>query len=147
MFGYITQFDGDLFDRLERMHREMDRLYGGATGAQDIRSVTTDGFPRINVGVLPDRVDVYVYAAGLDPNAMDISLQQNLLTITGERRPDAPEGARPYRRERFNGEFRRVINLPDGVDPDKVEATYRDGILHIKVQRQEAVRPRKITVN
>ena len=46
-----------------------------------------------------------------------------------------------------DGEFRRVITLPDDVDPDRVEAKYRDGVLQITVQRREAVRPRQITVN
>jgi HSP20 family protein len=57
------------------------------------------------------------------------------------------EAANYYRQERFDGEFRRVITLPDDVDPDRVEAKYRDGVLQITVQRREAVRPRQITVN
>jgi HSP20 family protein len=45
------------------------------------------------------------------------------------------------------GEFRRVITLPEDADPERVDATYRDGVLHITVKRREAVRPRQITVN
>ncbi len=147
MLAYINHFNGDLFDRLDRVHREMDRLFGNWSGVPDIRSATAGDFPEINVGVLPERVDVYVFAAGIDPKSLDVSLHQNVLTITGERKPDAPEAAKAYRRERFNGQFRRAISLPDGVDADKVEARYRDGVLHITVPRQAAVQPRKITVN
>ena len=74
------------------------------------------------------------------------SLQQNLLTVSGARTAEVPEGAQAYRRERFGGEFQRVITLPDDVDPDKVDAVYRDGVLHITVQRREEVQPRKIEV-
>jgi HSP20 family protein len=52
-----------------------------------------------------------------------------------------------YRRERFDGDFRRVVSLPDDVDPDRVDAKYRDGVLQITVQRREIARPRQITVN
>jgi len=57
-----------------------------------------------------------------------------------------PEGVQSYRRERFNGAFKRTLALPDDVNPDAVEATYRDGVLHIVVQRAEEVQPRKIEV-
>jgi HSP20 family protein len=99
------------------------------------------------VGSTPDRVDVYLFAAGLDPKAIDISIQQNLLAISGGRKVEVKEDADYYRRERFDGEFRRVISLPDDVDPDKVDAKYRDGVLQITVRRRESARPRQITVN
>jgi len=52
-----------------------------------------------------------------------------------------------YRNERFEGEFRRSIALPEDIDPDKVEASYRDGIVEIRVQRREASRPRQIEIH
>lgn len=146
MFGYLTGFDNDLFDQFERMRREMDQLFGDWGGPAGIRSMVAGSYPAINVGASPERVDVYVFAAGIDPKSLDISLQQNLLTLAGERRTEAPEDVQFYRQERFNGSFRRVIALPEDVDPDKVNAGYRDGVLHITVQRREAVRPRQIEV-
>ena len=91
-------------------------------------------------------MDVYVFAAGVDPKSLDISLQQNLLTVSGERKIELPKGAQAYRRERFYGSFRRVITLPEDVDPGKVNAGYRDGVLHITVQRKQELQPRKIEV-
>jgi HSP20 family protein len=89
---------------------------------------------------------VYLFAAGLDPKSLDISLQQNLLTVSGERKATVHEQANYYRRERFTGDFRRVITLPEDVDPDRVEAYYRAGVLQVSVQRREAARPRQIQV-
>ncbi len=146
MVDFLTGFDNDFFDQFENMRREMDRLFGGGPGSLGIRSMARGSFPAINVGASPERVDVYVYAAGVDPKTLDVSLQQNLLTISGERSIDLPEDAQLYRNERFSGTFRRAITLPEDVDPDKVDAAYRDGLLHITVQRREAVKPRHIEV-
>jgi HSP20 family protein len=60
---------------------------------------------------------------------------------------ETSENADYYRRERFNGDFRRVIGLPDDLDPERVDAKYRDGVLQITIQRRESARPRQITVN
>jgi HSP20 family protein len=92
-------------------------------------------------------VDVYLFSPGIDPKSLDISIQQNLLTVAGERKPLAEENTQFYRKERFQGEFRRVITLPEDIDPERVEAKYTDGVLHIAVQRRESSKPRQIAVN
>ena len=104
-------------------------------------------FPPVNVGATPERVDVYLFAAGVDPRKVEVSIQQNLLSVSGSRKVEANENAEYYRRERYDGDFRRVITLPDDVDPERVEAKYRDGVLQISIQRREAARPRQITVS
>lgn len=146
MFGSLTSFEGSLLDDLMRMQNDMDELFGPRAWPAGIRSVARGTYPPINVGATPERVDVYVFAAGLDPQSLDISIQQNLLTVSGERQISVPENAQCYRQERFSDGFRRVISLPDDVDPEKVEAQYRDGVLQISVQRREAARPRQIEV-
>jgi HSP20 family protein len=146
MFGYLTGFDNDIFGQLERMRQRLDQTFGDWPGATGIRSMATGTFPAINVGASQEQVDVYVFAAGMDPKSLDISLQQNLLTISGERKIESPENVQFYRQERFGGSFRRVITLPEDVDADRVNARYRDGVLQITVQRREAVRPRQIQV-
>jgi HSP20 family protein len=148
MFGSLFgSFDTSLFDEFRRLENEMDQLFGRGASPTGIRAMRRGTFPPINVGATPERVDVYLFAAGLDPKNLDISIQQNLLAVSGERKVPVDEAGDYYRQERFDGEFRRVITLPDDVDPDRVEAKYRDGVLQITVQRREAVRPRQITVN
>jgi HSP20 family protein len=148
MFGSLWgSFDTSLFDEFRRLEGEMDQLFGRGSLPAGIRAMRRGAFPPINVGATPERVDVYLFAAGLDPKSLDISIQQNLLAVSGERKVPVDEAADYYRQERFDGEFRRVITLPDDVNPDRVEAKYRDGVLQITVQRREAVRPRQITVN
>ncbi|MCB1849805.1 MAG: Hsp20/alpha crystallin family protein [Gammaproteobacteria bacterium] len=146
MFRSLTSYDGALFDEFRRMEREMENLFGAGTWPNSIRSVAKGTYPPINIGSTPEQVDVYLFAAGLNTASLDISIQKNLLTIDGERRPITEAGARFYRKERFDDAFHRVVTLPEDVDPDKVEASYRDGVLRITVQRREAARARQIEI-
>jgi HSP20 family protein len=146
MFGSLINFRGSLLDEFRRMEEEMDELFGRWPWPAGIRSTARGTYPPINVGSTPEQVNIYLFAAGLDPKGVDVSIQQNLLTVSGERKVPVNENVNYYRQERFNGEFRRVIALPEDVDPDRVDACYRDGVLHITVQRREAARPRQIEV-
>lgn len=146
MFGNLGNPDSSLFDQFSRMQREIDELFGASTWPSSIRAVARGTYPPVNIGSNPDQVDIYLFAAGVNPATIDISIQQNLLTIAGERRLIAEEGADYYRKERYNGAFRRVVTLPDDVDPDKVDATYRDGVLHVSIKRRESAKPRQIEI-
>jgi HSP20 family protein len=144
MLGQLSRLDS-LLDELRRWDTGWDEFFG-PPWVSGIRAMQQGTYPPLNVGSSPDSVDVYLFAPGIDPGSLDVSLQQNLLTVSGERKADTAEQATYYRRERFNGTFQRVITLPEDVDPDQVEARYRDGVLHVRVGRQEAVKPRRIEV-
>jgi HSP20 family protein len=139
-------YESGLLDEFRRLGQEMDQLFGSGGWPSGIRSVASGSYPPINIGSTPEQIDVYLFAAGLNTESLDISIQQNLLTIDGERRPIAEEGADYFRKERYDGAFHRVLSLPDDIDPDKVDATYRDGLLHITIQRRESARPRRIEI-
>jgi len=144
----LTSFDtGSVIDEFRRLENEMAQLFGHSAWPVGIRAVGRGTFPPINVGATPERIDVYLFAANLEPKSLDLSIQQNLLTVSGSRSVEVNENAQYYRRERFDGDFRRVITLPEDVDPERVEAKYRDGVLQITIQRHEAARPRQITVS
>ncbi len=147
MFG-LTGFQNSPFEELWRLQQEMDELFGHGGGpTAGIRSLPRGAFPAINVVGTGDRVDVYLFAPGVDPKSLNISIQQNLLTIAGQRQVPIEEKATYYRQERFAGEFRRVISLPEDTDADRVEAKYRDGIVQISVQRRESAKPRQIEIH
>ncbi len=147
MLDVMSNIEQDLFSQFARLREEMDRMFAAGPAVAGIRSVAAGTYPAVNIAASPEQVDVFVFASGLDPEKLDVSMQQNLLTISGERRAEVPEGAQVYRRERFNGSFRRVMTLPEDVDPDQVEANYKDGVLHIVVKRKEESRPRKIEIH
>ncbi|QBQ53386.1 Hsp20/alpha crystallin family protein [Nitrosococcus wardiae] len=146
MFGNRANFEAGLFDDFRRLEQEMDQLFGATPWPSGIRAVERGAYPPVNVGSTPDQVDVYLFAAGLDPKSLDISIQQNLLTVAGERQLSTEEGVNYYRKERFDGAFCRVVTLPEEVDPDQVSARYRDGVLHVTIQRRESAKPRQIEV-
>jgi HSP20 family protein len=146
MFGSLSNFE-NLFEEFRRMEQDMDALLGNWAAPAAIRSVSRGHFPAANVGVTGDSVDVYLFAPGIDPKKLELSVQQNLLLVAGQRQLPVDEKATYYRQERFGGEFRRVITLPEDVDPERVEAKYRDGVLHVSLRRKESSRPRQIAVH
>ena len=144
----FTTFEtNNLFDQFRRLENQMDQLFSYSPWPAGIRAAQRGSFPPLNVGSTPERVDVYVFAANLDPKSLDLSIQQNLLSIGGTRKVEVDEKAEYYRHERFDGDFRRVVALPDDVDPERVAAKYRDGVLHVTIQRRESARPRQIAVS
>jgi len=147
MFGtLLSSFDPILADHYRRLEGELEQLVGRSAYPAGIRAVPRGTFPPVNVGSTPERVDVYLFAAGVDPKTIDVSIQQNLLTASGSRKVTVNPEAEYYRRERYDGEFHRVIALPDDVDPDRVDAKYRDGVLQITIQRRQAARPRQVEI-
>jgi HSP20 family protein len=146
MFGIPSNVPSSVFDELWRLQQEVDELFGSRSSPLSIRSLPRGSFPGVNVGQTPERVDVYLFAPGIDPKTLDISIQQNLLTVSGKRDLRVEEEADYYRQERFSGEFRRVISLSEDVDPERVQAKYVDGIVQIEVQRRESARPRQIEI-
>jgi HSP20 family protein len=100
------------------------------------------------VGGTPHSVEIYAFVPGMDPAGIDVQLDKGTLTIAGERKTaKIPEKAAVHIDERFGGSFRRVIALPEDVNPDLIEAKYQDGVLHIRIERKQEAQPRRITVN
>jgi len=148
MFTRVPYSQVPLFAEFRRLEEELDELFGTSTPWNgSIRSLPPGTFPAVNVGTTGDSVTVYVFAPGINPKQLDISLQQNVLSVSGKREVPVDKNGTYYRQERFGGEFRRVIALPEDVDPDKVEASYRDGIVQITVQRRESTKPRQIEIH
>ena len=100
----------DLFDEFARVQRQMASLFGELpTG---IRAVRPSAFPALNVGATDDAIEIVAFAPGMAAADFDVSIDKDLLTISGERKPvpqDAGDDLRTYAQERFHGAFRRVV--------------------------------------
>jgi len=139
------------FDDFNTVRRELDRLFDIGLPLSNIRSVPRGTFPAVNLFEGKDEVTVQAYIPGVDPKKLEVVFQDNALTISGERYTHRPGGSdipaeRFHRRERASGPFTRVVSLPDGLDPDKVTASCRDGILNISIAKHEAQKPKQINV-
>jgi HSP20 family protein len=93
-------------------------------------------------------VEIYAFAPGLDPSKIELTVDRGVLTLAGERPSAVPEDDKVsvFTRERVSGTFKRAISLPDDVDPARVNASYRDGVLRISVARRESAQPKRITI-
>ena len=151
---YRSLFPRDMFAEMDRLQREMQQALDLSPS---IRGLGRGGFPALNVGSTPEAVEVYAFVAGLEPAALDVTVVEGLLTISGTRASTLPDGGRAagsaaagqaavHINERFAGDFRRAITLPDDADVEAVEAKFRDGVVRITIPRRASARPRRIEV-
>jgi len=144
MYGSV--FPRNMYAELDRLQREIQQAFDLSPS---IRGLGRGGFPALNAGGTAESVEIYAFAPGIDPATLDLNLDRGVLAIAGERKADLPaQDAKTsvHVNERFAGRFRRVVSLPEDVDPDGVSATYRDGVLHISVKRRLSAQPRRINV-
>ena len=127
---------------LDRMRRRMSRLMGDVAG-----SVIGTPFPPVNVWADDDHAVVSVEVPGVPSEDLDISVENDVLTVRGSRTPESLEEGERYRRhERGHGVFARRVALPFAVEADQVKADYEHGVLRIELPRAEASKPRKIEI-
>jgi HSP20 family protein len=103
--------------------------------------------PALDVVESDNDLTVRVDLPGIDPKDLDISVSGETLTIRGEKKQDvADEGQHWQRVERRYGSFQRSVRLPSTVDCEKVEASYKDGVLSVKVAKKEGAKPKRIDI-
>lgn len=149
MLTHFMHYPTSLFGEISRLQREMEQLFGNVSAPASIRATRWGTFPAVNVERSRDQVEISVFVPGVAPDSIELSLHDGLLTIAGVRQAEALEGAGPldvYLQERFQGPFKRNLSLPEEVDPDRISAEYRDGVLRISAPKRVAVEPRKIAV-
>lgn len=132
---------------LTSMRREMERTMRQVFGDAADTTTSTNFVPALDVEEDDDRFVVHVELPGVDPEQVEVSLEDGVLTVVGERRFYDDKETDGFRRiERRFGSFRRAIHVPDRVEADRVEAVYRDGLLTVTVPKAEDAKPRRITV-
>ncbi len=130
---------------MERLRREMNRLFSDWPW-RTTRWATAPSYPAMNVWMDENGVILTAELPGVKLEDIDISIEEDTLTLRGERRPDEQEGVTYHRRERRFGSFLRTFRLPFRVDAEQVEATFKNGVLNIVLPRAEEDKPKKITV-
>jgi|SRR5687767_3696312 len=131
------------FNRMLAFDRDLSRVVAGLNGKRFFT-------PSIDV---VERADAYIVSAelpGVDPSEVEISFENNTLTVRGTKQPwlqpQENDELRVYTAERLSGAFERAVRLPEYVEGDKIEASYQHGVLTITVPKAEAARPRKIQI-
>jgi HSP20 family protein len=133
---------------VRQLQDDINRLFSGlSTG--DSSSVTADWVPSVDINEFEEKFQLYVDLPGVEPKDVDITLENGVLTISGERfvqAEKADENVMRRRTERGSGRFYRRFILPESVDAEKVKATGRNGVLEILIPKQAKALPRKIEV-
>jgi HSP20 family protein len=140
-------FPQDMLAEFDRMQRHVQSMFDYSPS---IRGLGRGGFPALNVGTTPTSVEIYAFEPGMDPASIELSVERGVLTLSGERAPTAPpsdDSSTVHINERFEGRFKRVIGLPEDIDAASAQADYRDGVLHVSLQRSEASLPRRIDIH
>ncbi|MEW6717877.1 MAG: Hsp20/alpha crystallin family protein [Chloroflexota bacterium] len=102
--------------------------------------------PRADIYETDENIVVVVDMPGVDKNSIDITLDKNILTINGYSDVDSPEGYSLVFAEYEVGDYERSFRLSDHIDGDKIEAAYKDGVLHLTLPKAEEAKARKISV-
>ena len=145
MFGRSFWGTASPWHDMARMRRDMNRMFRNMQPAFGSR--VSSGYPSMNVWANEEGLVVTAELPGIDPEALDISVIDKTLTLTGNRVPESLEEDQVYhRREREYGNFTRAFQLPFDIEAAAVEAVYEKGVLQITLPRAEADKPRKITV-
>jgi len=137
--------------RVPRMWRDMDKLQNEMNRLFDStfsrRYRNAPGFPAVNVWANEDGLVVTAEVPGINAEDIDIMVVGETMTISGSRGMDElGEGTKYHRQERGYGDFTRTVKLPFLVDSDKVDASFRDGLLNITLPRKDEDKPRKIAI-
>ena len=137
---------GGLFDLQDHVNRMFDDLFRGFSPMPWAQE-RLDWVPTLNISETDEAVRVTAELPGIGRQEVDISLTEDVLTIHGEKKAKHEEKERDYHRiERCYGSFTRTVRLPAVVDADKVEATFKDGVLTINMPKREEAKTRKVRV-
>ncbi len=130
---------------LNQLHKELDRVREG--GDSEGSTATAEWAPAVDIKEEADKFVLLADLPGVKPEEIDVSMEDGVLTIRGEKRTEAKTEKEGYKRvERTYGSFYRRFSLPDTANSDAISAKTNHGVLEIVIPKREAVQPKKISV-
>lgn len=135
------------FREVSKLRSEMDRLWDDYFGSGRRAFKSETWVPSVDVSETDDKIVVKAEIPGMESKDIDISLSGDVLTIKGEKKSEREEKEENYHLvERSYGSFSRSLRLPVGVDGDKIEASYKQGVLTVTCPKKEEVKPKPIEI-
>ena len=143
----ITRWDP--FREFVTLQSRMNRLFHDSFGDTREKALTTNTFaPAVDVYEDEHNVTLKVEVPGIDEKDIDVRIENNTLTVHGERKFEKEEKEENYRRvERQYGSFTRLFTLPNTVDTDSIQANYDKGVLKIQLAKKAEAKPKQIKIN
>jgi HSP20 family protein len=121
--------------------REFDRLLQQTTGSARLPVMPMDAYRR------DDRFVVHFDVPGVEPSSIDLTVEKDVLTVSAERRWEPGEGDQVLASERPQGSFSRQLFLGEGLDAERIEASYDNGVLTVSVPVAEQAKPRRVEIS
>jgi HSP20 family protein len=146
----MSYFYRNPWNLFEQLQQELNRGYNLPAKAEDDNGnvVTSDWSPAVDIKEEPNRFLITVDVPGVDPDKIEVHMENGMLSIKGERESEKKTEREGYKRiEREHGVFYRRFTMPDGVNASAIEANSKHGVLTISIPKVEAAQPRRITVN
>ena len=136
---------------LNQFQDEVNRLFESRLGdlnESDNSSIVTSGWrPAVDIKEEENRFVILADVPGVDPKDIEVTMEDGVLTLKGERSTQKEEEREGYKRiERARGSFYRRFSLPDSANAEGIKAKGKDGVLEIVIPKHERVQPRRITV-
>jgi len=145
-FGGIRR-RGDVFGELTRMQEEMNRFFDDFFGEQRRGLAEGAWLPAVDVSETESELVVRAELPGMSHEDIEINVQDNILTLKGEKKQEKKEEKENFHRlERSYGSFSRSFSLPAGVKPDDIKATFKDGVLQVTMPKAEEAKAKKIAI-
>jgi len=145
-FGGIRR-RGDVFGELTRMQEEMNRFFDDFFGEQRRGLAEGAWLPAVDVSETDSELVVRAELPGMSHEDIEINVQDNILTLKGEKKQEKKEEKENFHRlERSYGSFSRSFSLPAGVKADDIKATFKDGILQVTMPKAEEAKAKKIAI-
>ena len=144
----ITRRDNPSLFGLQRLNRILDEAFAGLPFPEGGNILTAGWVPPTDVSEDKDSIQISMELPGVSPEDVRISLENNVLTVRGEKRQEEEENTeRVHRVERIYGVFERTFVLPNTVDTERIDARHENGVLTVNIPKAERARPREIRVS
>jgi len=144
MTGLVTW---DPYRDVRSLADRVNRIFG-AVGTQRDEESLGNWMPPVDIAEDKDKIVLTAELPGFKEDQIEVQMEGGVLTLRGERRFEEEKEGRNYHRvERSYGQFTRSFTLPNNVDKEKVQATFRDGLLQIELPKREEAKPRQIKIS
>ena len=137
----------DPFKELRSLQRDVNRLFGGTFERGGSETISGQWNPSVDISENKDSIVLEAELPGMSPDDVNISIENNVLTIQGERRFEKKQDENNFHRvERSYGSFTRSFTLPPTVSSENVDAAFENGMLRLTLAKREEAKPRKIEI-
>ena len=140
----------DPFNKLVQFQDELQKLFGNqfpTTPTDESSILTSDWNPAVDIKEDQNKYVILADIPGVAPDDIDVTMENGILTIKGERKTENTEEKENYKRvERTYGSFYRRFSLPDDANADSINAVSKNGVLEISLDKTETTKPKKINV-